>query len=153
MKRTLLFGHDAAVAEFVQRLAPIERTTFAPGFRAIGILRSDGALIAGVVFSSYRQDFGAWEVSGASLYSCACSIEQANQMYRFAFQQLPNINRIEARTATDNRRARAMLKALGFTEEGVNADYYGPRRHAVMARLLKAEWERRQRVAEMRKAA
>lgn len=153
MKRTLLWGHDQTVADFVARLSPIERPAFAPGFVGIGILRSDGALIAGVVFSSNRQDFGAWEVSGASLYSCACSIEMANEMYRFAFQQLPNVNRIEARTATGNKRARAMLKALGFTEEGVNADYYGPRCHAVMARLLKAEWERRQRIREVRKAA
>lgn len=153
MKRTLLWGHDQVVADFVARLAPIERPVWHPGFRSIGILREDGALIAGVVFSSNRQDFGAWEVSGASIYSCACSIEMANSIYRFAFQQLPKINRIEARTAADNRRARAMLKGLGFTEEGVNADYYGPRRHAVMARLLKAEWERRQRATELRKAA
>lgn len=153
MKRTLLYGHDAVVADFVSRLAPIERPAFPPGFVGIGILRADGALIAGVIFSSNRQDFGAWVVSAASVVSCACSIEMANEIYRFAFQQLPNVNRIEARTATDNKRARAMLKALGFTEEGVNADYYGPRRHAVMARLLKAEWERKQRIAEVRKAA
>ena len=154
MKRSLLTGHDQAVADFVAQFAPIERPVWHPGFRAIGILRGDGALIAGVVFSSNRQLFGTWEISAASVCSHACSIEMSNQIYRFAFQQLPNINRLEARTSADNRRARALLRAVGFTEEGVQADYYGPRRHAVMARLLKSEWERRNRPqTEARKAA
>lgn len=152
MRRALLFGHDAVVAKFVAEHAPIEQPAWHEGFHAIGVIRGDGALIAGVVFSSNRQDFGAWELSVVSVVSCAVSIEIANQLKSFAFRQLP-ANRIEARTAADNKRARAGLKALGFTEEGVNADYYGPRRHAVMARLLKSEWERSQRVMEIRKAA
>jgi RimJ/RimL family protein N-acetyltransferase len=153
LKRTLLFGHDQTVADFVARLAPIERPVWHAGFRAIGILRGDGALVAGVVFNSNRQDFGAWEVSGVSVVSHPCSIEMANEIYRFAFQQLSNANRIEARTSVDNKRARRMLRNLGFVEEGVQADYFGPRNHAVMARLLKAEWERKRRIAEIRKAA
>jgi RimJ/RimL family protein N-acetyltransferase len=152
MKRTLLFGHDQTVADFVSRLAPIERPAFAPGFRGVGVLRTDGALIAGVVFSSWRSNFGAWDLSVAGVCSYLFSTEVVNQLKWFAFRQL-SANRIEARTAVDNKRARALLKAFGFTEEGVSADYYGPRCHAVTARLLKSEWERSQRITEIRKAA
>lgn len=152
MKRTLLYGHDSAVADFVAKLSPIERPVWYPGYRAIGILRSDGALVAGVVFSSGRPQFGCWEVSGASVVSHPCSIEMANQIYGFAFRQLL-ANRIEATTSTENASARRMLRHLGFKEEGGKADYYGPRKHAISARLLKVEWERRQRTLEVRKAA
>jgi hypothetical protein len=59
----LLEGHDQAVADFVARLSPIERPVWEPGFRAFGVIRDDGALVAGVVFSSWRKEFATVELS------------------------------------------------------------------------------------------
>lgn len=144
MKRSLLFGHTEAVCDFVAGLAPIERPVWPKLCHGVGILRGDGALIAGVVFATDRDPlFGAWEMSAAALSSRAFSIANVNALGAFAFRQL-SANRVWARTSTDNKRARALLKALGFIEEGVTAAHYGPRRHAVTARLLKHEWERKQ---------
>lgn len=141
MKRTLLAGHDETVAKFVADLCPIERPAWPRNYRALGILRGDGCLIAGVVLATDRAEFGAWELSVAAVSSFAFSTEIVKAIGDFAFRQL-SAHRVWARTSTDNRRARALLKALGFTEEGVNACHYGPRSHAVVARLLKPEWER-----------
>ena len=143
MKRSLLFGHTEVVCEFVAGLALIERPAWPKLCHGIGILRADGALIAGVVFATDREQFGAWEMSAAALSSHAFSTENVNALGAFAFRQL-SANRVWARTSTDNKRARALLKGLGFIEEGVNAHHYGPRKNAVVARLLKHEWERKQ---------
>jgi len=142
VKRTLLWGHTDAICKFVNDLAPIERAAWPQIRHGIGVLRGDGALVAGVVFATDRPEFRAWEMSAASVSSHPFSIENVNALGAFAFRQL-NIHRIWARTSTDNRRARAMLKALGFTEEGVSADHWGPKKHAITARLLRPEWERK----------
>ncbi len=153
MKRALLFGHTEAVAKFVAERAPIERPAWPVHCHGVGVLRGDGALIAGVVFATDRPEFAAWEMSAAAISSLVFSIEIVNALGAFAFRQLPQVNRVWARTSTDNKRARALLKALGFTEEGVNACHYGPGRHAVIARLLRPEWERKFGAMEARKAA
>jgi RimJ/RimL family protein N-acetyltransferase len=152
MKRTLLVGQDEAVAQFIADLAPIERPAWPKHRHAFGVLRGDGRLIAGVVFATDRPEFSSWEMSAAALCSHPFSIEIVNALGAFAFRQL-SAYRIWARTSTDNKRARALLKGLGFTEEGVNACHYGARRHAVVARLLKPEWEKRVAAVKARKAA
>lgn len=153
MKRTLLTGHDETVARFVAKLSPIEQPVWTDVAAAFGVLREDGALIAGVVFSNYRPQFGTLELSAASVSYFSFSIGIVSALGEYAFRQL-SANRVWARTSTVNKRARAMLKGLGFTEEGVNACHYGPKSHAVVARLLRSEWERRKvRTDEVRKAA
>lgn len=153
MKRVLLTGHDADVAAFVASHAPMERPIWGDKFRAFGVVNEAGRLIAGVVFSNWKPAFLTVEMSAACVSSYAFSIGIVNAVSDYVFRQL-SANRVEARTSADNKRARAMLKALGFTEEGVSACYFGPRRHAVVARILKSEWEHRNRPhSEARKAA
>lgn len=152
IKRTLLFGHTDTVAKFVADRAPLERPAWPTLCHGVGVLRGDGALIAGVVFSTDRPEFGAWELSGVSIVSHAFSIEIVKALGDFAFRQL-QAHRVWSRTAVSNKRARALLKALGFTEEGVQACHYGVGRHATIARLLRPEWERKFGPLEVRKAA
>lgn len=153
MKRTLITGHDEVVAKFVYDRAPIERPAWRDVVGVFGVIGTSGSLIAGVVFSNWRAPpFSTVEMSAACVSSYAFSIGIVDALGDYVFRQL-SANRVEARTSTDNKRARALLKALGFTEEGVNACYYGARRHAIVSRLLKSEWERRQRTQEVRKAA
>ena len=80
MKRNLLFGHTEAICKFVNDLAPLERAAWPKLCHGIGILRADGALIAGVVFATDREQFGAWEMSAAALSSHAFSTENVNAL-------------------------------------------------------------------------
>lgn len=148
----LLEGHDADVAEFVARLAPIERPVWEPGYRAFGVIRDDGALVAGVVFSNWRAAFGTVEFSCVSLsrYAFRPGIQVALGTY--AFRKL-DCFKVWSRTSLDNKAARATLKHAGFIEEGVEAHWYGKGRHAARLRLIKPDWERKFGAVEARKAA
>lgn len=148
----LLEGHDADVATFVARFSPIEKPVWEPGFRAFGVIRDDGALVAGVVFSSWRPDFGTVELSGVSLSRFAFRPPIVVALGEHAFGKLGAF-RVWSRTSIDNKPAREMLKHLGFVEEGIEAHWYGRGRHAARLRLIQPDWTRRFGAAEARKAA
>lgn len=134
----LVVNHDAEVAAFVARLMPLELPEFAK-FTAIGVV--DGTqLVAGVVFSDWRPEFGTIELSGAATDPRAFSPKIIRAIGSYPFEAL-DCFRVWARTATANKRARKFLLGLGFKEEGVNAHHYGAKRHAVMLRVLKPEWQ------------
>lgn len=148
----LLEGHDADVAAFVARFSPIEKPVWEPGFRAFGVIRDDGALIAGVVFSGWRKEFGTVELSGISLSRYALRPEILAALGDHAFRKLECF-RVWSRTSIDNRLARETLKHAGFVEEGVEAHHYGRGRHAARLRLIRPDWERRMRTMEVAQKA
>lgn len=153
MNRKVLLGQDQAVANFVAALSPIGRPDFRDFHSAIGIVDGAGRLVAGIVFANYRPQFQTVEMSAGAVSSHAFSIGIVDALGGYVFRQ-HSINRVEARTAADNLRAKRLLGAIGFTREAILADCYGPRRHAAVYRLLKTEWERRKRPhVEARKAA
>lgn len=140
MRRELLTGHDEAVAAFVTQLAPIERPLFVPPYWAFGVLKEDGSLCAGIVFSDWKPHFRTLEFSGAAVSSHCFSTQIAVTLGGFAFGQL-NAFRIFARTESRNERAQRMLRKLGFKPEAVQGHYYGEGKHASCWRLIKPEWE------------
>lgn len=142
MKLALLEGHDTTVAKFVADLAPLERPLFVDGDRAFGILRADGALIAGVVFSQWKPAFRTLELSAAAVSSFCLSTGIVLALGDYAFRQL-NAFRISARTGASNDRAKKLLRHIGFTQEAVQGHYYGEGKHASCWRLIKPEWERK----------
>jgi len=139
---TLLEGHDETVSQFVARLSPIEQPEFAPGYRAFGVIRDDGALVAGVVFSNWRPAFSTLELSGASISRLVARPQIVAQLGDYAFGKL-GVFRLWARTSTENKAARGFLKRLGFVEESTSAHYYGQGRHSMTLRALRPEWEKR----------
>ena len=148
----LLEGHDATVAAFVARFAPIEKPVWEPGYRAFGVIRDDGALVAGVVFSSWRPDFATVEFSAVSLSRYAFRPPIVAALGEYAFGKLGAF-RVWSRTSIDNKPARATLKHLGFIEEGIEAHHYGRGRHAARLRLIRPDWERKFGPMEVQKAA
>lgn len=149
-------GHDRDVAEFVARHAPIERPAFdmnGDGFRAFGVLREDGALVAGIVFSDWHPKEKRIELSGAALDPRALASTRNLRVFgSYAFGQL-SVFRVWARTATVNVRARKWLKGIGFREEGVQAHWFGEGKHAITLRLIRPDWERRWESPSLQKAA
>ncbi len=151
-RRRLLWGHDQTVIDFVGRLAPVEQPVWRDLYAGVGVLRQDGGLIGGVVFSEYKPQFSTIEVSVAGVSSHLFDSQIFRELGQFAFGQL-NIHRISARTGDANTRAKAMLKAIGFRHEGVKAHFYGPGRHASDWRVLRDEWENRWGPVALQEAA
>lgn len=139
----LLAGHDAVVAEFVARLAPIEVPVWTNMAAAFGVIRDDGALVAGVVFDDWRPDFGTLQMSAAAVTSLAFRPQIVAEIGAFVFGKRNGVYRLWARTSIRNERAQRMLTGLGFTREAVSSHHYGPKHHATLWRLLRPEWEAR----------
>ena len=141
MKRHLLIGHDVDVARFVTERAPIERPEWRAPYWGFGVLKEDGTLCAGIVFSDWKPAFRTIEVSAAAVSSFGISTQIVTTIYGgFVFGQL-NVHRVFARTETANIRAKKMLRHVGFLEEAIQGHYYGPNKHASCWRLLAHEWQ------------
>jgi len=152
MKRRLLWGHDQTVIDFVAERAPIERPLWRDLYAGIGILREDGGLIGGIVFSEYKPQFSTVEVSVAGVTSYLFDTQIFRDIGVFVFGQL-NILRVSARTCDSNLRAKAMLRAIGFKNEGVKVHYFGRGHHASDWRVIRPEWEAKWGSVELQKAA
>lgn len=152
MKTSLLVGHDGAVIDFVSRLSPLEQPVWPEGTTAIGIIRGDGALIGGAVFSEYRPQFSTLQLSGAAVQSTAFGIQIVRQLGEYVFGQL-DIHRLWARTSLRNERAKKFLRHVGFTQEAVLSHHFGSKHHACQWRILKPEWENLHGPIGLKKAA
>ena len=148
----LLLDQPERVGRFVALRSPVEREPDFGQFSAIGILRSDGELVAGVVFSDWHADSRRIELSGAVDDPRAIGTQMIVAVGNYVFGQL-NVHRCWAKTSTDNRRALKLLKGLGFIQEGILAGFYGPQRHAIMLRVLEPEWRRKWGRVPLKEAA
>ena len=148
----LLTGHDDAVGSFVARLSPLEKPVWPTGFTTFGVIRDDGALVGGVVFSDWRKDFKTVQLSGAALSRRAFGPRTLLPIGEYVFGQLGAF-RVWACTAVDNQPARKFLRHIGFTEESVQAHHYGKGHHAITLRIIPAQWEHRWGLKQARKAA
>lgn len=142
MKRRLLYGHTDAVLAFVADRAPIERPAWRDVAAAVGILREDGGLIGGVVFSDWRPDFATCEISVCGASSLLVDTRCVRELGALAFGQLA-LFRIFARTSFRNDRAKRALTRLGFKMEGTKVHHYGRGHHAADWRVIRPEWETR----------
>ncbi len=147
----LLIGQSETVGQFVAERSPIERPDFGK-FVGIGILRSDGSLAAGVVFSDWQPECRRIELSGAVDDPRAISTQAIVAIGNYVFGQL-SVHRVWAKTSKDNRRALKLLEQLGFIREGTLAGFYGPEKHAVMLRVLEPEWKRKWGRVPLKEAA
>ena len=116
----LLTGHDATVAEFVARLAPVEVPVWTNMVAAIGIIRDDGALVAGVVLDDWRPDFGTLQLSAATVSSFAFRPQIVAEIGDIIFGKRNGVYRLWARTSIRNERAQSVLSGIGFTREAVS---------------------------------
>lgn len=98
-----------------------------PPFVAIGFER-DGILKAGAIFNDYQP-------GGNIELTLACDGPMTRGMIeaiaQYVFVQL-KCTRLSLTTHLENKRVVRMAKRAGFQQEGVRADYFGPREHAVL---------------------
>lgn len=147
MKLQLVEGFDQIVFDFVAARAPMGCAEFTERDKGFAVVRGDGGMVAGIVFSDWKPAFCSLELSVVALHSCFISPEIVATLGDYVFRKLP-ANRVWARTASKNSRAIKLLKHIGFTSEGTAADFYGVNRHAEVFRMLKREWTARNAVKE-----
>lgn len=111
----LVYGQDAAVAEFVRQRAPHAGNGFEK-YTAIGV-EDAGEIIAGVVYNEYRPRDRTIHVSIASSTPRWASRRTLRAVFGYPFVQL-NCERLTAYTGRSMARVRQFLEELGFTCEG-----------------------------------
>lgn len=143
----LLYGHSDEVVAWVGWRIPITRrrlerdpsvSPFGPA-QAIGVLREDGTLIAGVVYHSWEPEFQTVEMSFAADTPKWLSRNLICELIGYPFDRL-GCNRINAATPKTARDARRFIDKFGFKREGVATDGFGPGQDVIISRLLKREW-------------
>lgn len=140
MTLRLLEGFDRQIRDYVTSRAPEGFCQFTDGDRGFAIVDGSGRLRAGVVFSGWQPAFSSVELSAAAVSSQALSPQIVAALGDYAFGKL-QANRVWARTSIKNTRAIRLLRHIGFTPEGIHADFFGPGRHAGTYRMLRREWE------------
>lgn len=134
----LLLGHDVVVAQWVGERVGAPQT---PPYTAIGFLGPQGVLAAGFVFYSLVPNVPAGNIEMAVAARGRLTRGVIAAVGHYVFEQV-GASRITCRPPADHARAISILKRIGFTQETVCRDWYGPGRHATQLRILKHEAKR-----------
>lgn len=137
----LLFGHDAVIADWVQRNIPHMQTGFGPA-TAIGVTDEQGEPMAGVVFHDYQQPYGTIQLSAAAISPRWATRRLVGQILSYPFNEL-KVHKVWTATQHKNVRALKFNRGVGFTQEGTLKDHFGVGIHAVICRMLKSDYEAR----------
>lgn len=135
----LLFGHDAAVAEWVAKQA--HNKPFTPPFTAFGLVDITGRLTGGYVFTGYNGD--TVEVSAAG--NASIKREAWAAVLHYVFEQL-GCSRLQMHTNRRNKRMLRIMHKLKMPYEGVAKRYFGRNDGIVFAlthdslAAFKAKW-------------
>lgn len=137
----LVFGQDAAVADWVAaRIPHVGRGEAFGPLAAIGVAR-DGRLIAGAVFHNYLADYATGEVSFAAESPRWATRGNVRAILSVPFAQY-GWRRLSAVVRHDNEAAARLLTGLGFKREGTAREFFAssPRVHGVVFGMLAREY-------------
>lgn len=110
-----VYGHDAAVCEFVASLIPhVGARGFPIEAKAIGVIDEQGKLIAGLVYHNYDPEAGVIEISGAATSKRWLTRGTIARMYQYPFITC-GCQMIYQRTPADNEYLLGMLAAYDYT--------------------------------------
>ena len=126
-----LYGHDAAVGDFVAQLIPRCRERgFGASAKAIGVMDDEGHLIAGLVYHNYDPASEIIEMSGAALPGRPwLTRDTIRRIYQYPFLQCGCQMIVQRNSANDERLLRQLAvydytfikvpRMLGRDEDGV----------------------------------
>lgn len=138
--RVLIFGHDAEIAGWVADKIPhVRGGSFGP-CAAIGVA-SEGKLLAGIVYHDYLPDFGTVQLSMAAVSPMWARRSTIGALLHYPFRQL-KVFKVWTATPHHNDAALKVNWHIGFKREAVLAHHFGRRKHGVICRLLKPDYER-----------
>lgn len=135
----LLFGYDAAVADWVgARIQHVGAGGFGPCV-AVGVVRGDD-LVAGAVFHNEIKAYGIGEMSFAATSPRWATRATIRGILAIPFVQY-RWRRLTAITPHDNHRATKLLEGLGFKREGVAREMFSsrPKVHGAIYSMMARE--------------
>lgn len=135
----LLFGCDAAVAEWVAQRIPDVDVGFGP-CSAIGVI-SNGKMMAGVVYHDFQPRLGTIQLSMAAVNPMWARRANLRALLSYPFNQL-GVFKAWIATASDNTHGLKTFEHIGFKREAVLAHQFGRKRHAIVMRMLKPDFDR-----------
>ena len=139
MSLKYVYGYDALVADFVAGLIPHCRRGFG-NCAAIGVIDSDGKLIAGLVYYNYDPDAAIIEIAGAALPGRQwLTRETIARMYRYPFLGL-NCQMVVQRTPADDERLLYILSRYDYSFIPMPR-LFGAERDGVICCLTREAWE------------
>lgn len=109
-------------------------------YEAIGVLRKDGALMGGVIYSNFRElPFGGHSIE----MDCAgepgwLTKATLKVFFRYPFNQL-GVVRITTMVAKANKRARTLNERLGFKQEGCIRNGMGGGKDMIVFGMLRSD--------------
>lgn len=134
----LLFGCDAEIAQWVADRIP-HVDDFGPS-RSIGVV-SDGRLLAGCVYHDCQPRHETIQLSMAADSPMWARREVIAGLLAYPFVQL-GFYKVWTATPADGEAALKVNKHIGFTREAILAHHFGRKRHAVINRMLRPDYER-----------
>jgi RimJ/RimL family protein N-acetyltransferase len=141
---TLIFGHSEVLADWAARRIPhVGATGFGP-CQAIGVASGDGPearLYAVCVYHDWQPGYQTLQLSMAAASPRWATPGTIRALLHYAFMQC-GARKVWTATPHKNARAIKFNKGIGFRQDGVLREHFGPHQHAVIYSMLKAEWER-----------
>jgi RimJ/RimL family protein N-acetyltransferase len=135
----LLFGYDAAVADWVgARIPHVGAGGFGPCV-AVGVVRG-GDLVAGAVFHNEIKAYAIGELSFAAATPRWATRDMIRGILAIPFVQY-RWRRLTAITPHDNERAIKLMAGLGFKREGVAREMFSsrPKVHGAIFSMMTRE--------------
>jgi|TARA_B110000263_G_C15066661_1_gene399985 RimJ/RimL family protein N-acetyltransferase len=136
---TLLYGESEEVSDWVSRHIPEVNNGFKEA-TAIGVI-SEGKLIAGVVYNEWQPEYKTIQLNIAATNPMWARKEVISGLLAYPFYQV-DVFKCWLTIPSDNKRSLKMTDHVGFTKEGVMAHQFGKKRHAVIKRMFKPDYER-----------
>jgi RimJ/RimL family protein N-acetyltransferase len=140
----LIFGQDAAVAEWVSRRIPY--ITSFKDFVAIGV--ADGNRpIAGVVYDTWQPEYRTMQVSVAAIDPRWAQRGVLRALLHYPFEQM-GVYKLWSAMAAENERALKFNRGIGFKRDGILRHQFGPKKHAVFTSMIEPEYRKRYAMRE-----
>jgi RimJ/RimL family protein N-acetyltransferase len=135
----LLYGCSDEVAGWVADQIPEVNNGF-QNATAIGVV-SNGKLIAGVVYNEWQPEYQTMQLSIAATNPMWARPEIISGLLAYPFYQI-DVFKCWMAIPSYNTKSLRMTDHVGFKKEGIMAHQYGKKRHAVLKRMFKPDYER-----------
>lgn len=133
-----LYGHDKEVAEWVAE--HIDGVKEFKDYRAIGVLGSKG-LIFGSVYNDYHPEYSTMQISYAATNPMWAKRNIIASLLAYPFIGA-GVYKCWVATDLDNEHSLKTTAHIGFKREAVLAHHFGRKKHAVISRMLRPDFER-----------
>jgi RimJ/RimL family protein N-acetyltransferase len=105
-----------------------------------GVVR-DGVVLAGVAFHEWQPDYGTLQLSMAADSPAWASRAVLCGLFRYAFVTA-KANKLWTATPANNLPALSFNERVGMKREATLRHHFGPKKHAIICSMLRAEWRR-----------